>query len=382
MVSKRVETVSFSGIRKFFELVSQKKGIISLGVGEPDFPTPDKIKEAGIEAIMEDITSYTSNYGDITLRRLIAEKLEVENEIKADPEKEIVVTSGASEAIDLAVRALVNPGEDVLIVEPSYVAYKPVVLFTGANPVPVPTYEEEGFKVSYEALERAYTYKTTCLILNTPNNPTGAVLEEKRLREISEFAIEKEIYVIVDEIYEKLVYDGKKQFSMASIPEMDGKIVTVNGFSKGYAMTGWRIGYAVADERLTSLMMKIHQYTELCAPSISQYAAARALMEKDISKPMIREFDRRRRLIYSKLREMGFSVSLPEGAFYIFPRIPLNMNSEEFSRYLLEKASVAVVPGIVFGECGEGYVRMTYANSRENIREAMERINEAISPLL
>ena len=229
MVSKRVETVSFSGIRKFFELVSQKKGIISLGVGEPDFSTPDKIKEAGIEAIMEDITSYTSNYGDITLRRLIAEKLEVENKIKADPEKEIVVTSGASEAIDLAVRALVNPGEDVLIIEPSYVAYKPVVLFTGANPVPVPTYEEEGFKVSYEALERAYTYKTTCLILNTPNNPTGAVLEEKRLREISEFAIEKEIYVIVDEIYEKLVYDGKKQFSMASIPEMDGKIVRENG---------------------------------------------------------------------------------------------------------------------------------------------------------
>ncbi|MEM2925021.1 MAG: aminotransferase class I/II-fold pyridoxal phosphate-dependent enzyme [Methanocellales archaeon] len=374
-IADSVKSVPPSGIRKFFDMVLGMKEVISLGVGEPDFVTPWKVREACIYALEKGYTSYTSNMGMIELREAIAEHLEKEYDIDYDPKTEVLITTGVSEGLDLAIRATTNPGDEVLVVEPCYVSYKPNVIFAGGIPVPVPTHLENDFKVTPEDIVERITEKTKSLIISYPNNPTGAIMTKKELEAIADVVNEYDLLVISDEVYDKLTYEGK-HCCFSTLNGMKERTILLNGFSKAYAMTGWRLGYACASEEIISAMNKIHQYTMLCAPITAQIAAIEALKnaEEDM-RAMIREYDRRRRLIVDGLNKLGLTCFEPKGAFYAFPSIKsTGMRSEEFAEKLLLEQKVAIVPGNVFGECGEGHVRCAYAASREKIKIALERI--------
>jgi aminotransferase len=378
-LSQAVASVPPSGIRRFFDVAAQLEDCISLGVGEPDFVTPWHIREAAIWAIEKGFTTYTSNYGLFTLRQRIAAHLKSRYGVDYSPENEILVTVGVSEGLDIAMRALLNPGDEVIFFEPSYVSYPPCVLFAGGVPVPVPTGYRNGFQPDVERLRKAITPRTKAILLCYPNNPTGAVASRTTLEEIVRIAAEYDLYVISDEIYDRLIYDAEHT-CVASLPGAAERTILLGGFSKSYAMTGWRIGYACAPAQVIEMMMKVHQYTILCAPIAAQKAAEEALEhgEPEVER-MRREYDRRRRLIVKRLNEIGLECVPPQGAFYVFPSIRCTgLRSEEFTEQLLWEERVAVVPGNVFGNSGEGHVRLSYATSLAKIEEALHRIERFV----
>lgn len=380
LVSERASSIPPSGIRKFFDIVSEMKDAISLGVGEPDFVTPWHIRSEAIYSLERGRTYYTSNAGLMELRRELALYMERRIDVSYDPAKEILITVGGSEAIDLCIRALVNPGDEVLVPEPSFVCYKPCAVLAGAVPVPLVTKNEDKFKLTKEALLAAITPKTKLLVLPYPNNPTGGVMTRGDLEEIAQVLREKNIFVLSDEIYGELTY-GMEHTSIASLPGMRERTIIVNGFSKSYAMTGWRLGWAAAPKEIMQLMVKIHQYAIMCAPTASQYAAIEAVKNGDEDIARMREqYDYRRKIIVDSFNKMGLSCFEPEGAFYVFPSIQsTGYSSEAFAETLLKKEKIAVVPGTAFGESGEGFVRCSYAYSLENINEALERIDRFVN---
>jgi len=364
-----------SGIRRFFDLVATMPEVITLGVGEPDFATPWHICDALLHALRRGETSYTSNYGLLSLRQAIAEMLARDYGVSYDPETEILITVGVSEAIDLALRACVGPGEQVIVAEPCYVAYKACVILAGAEPVIVPTTAAEGFKLRPDALRAALTPRTKALIISYPNNPTGAVMTREELAAIAAVAIDHDLLVISDEIYARLTYEGQHT-CLASLPDMRDRTILLNGFSKAYAMTGWRVGFAAAPADILEAMMRIHSYTALCAPITGQNAALEALRAgRPEMESMIAEYDQRRRLFVKGLNDIGLECPPPQGAFYAFPSIhATGLSSEEFCEKLLYQQKVAAVPGTAFGACGEGHIRCTYANSMDNLKEALRRL--------
>ena len=382
-LSDKITTIKPSGIRKFFDLVSEMKDAISLGVGEPDFDTPWRIREEGIYTLEKGKTYYTSNSGLMDLRIEISRYLERRFGLNYDAEKEIIVTVGGSEGIDLAFRAMLNPGDEVIIPEPCYVSYVPCVTLADGVPVTVNLKEENDFKLTKEQLLSAITPRTKILVLAFPNNPTGAVMTKEELEEIAEVVKEKDIFVVSDEIYAELSYGNTRHCSIASIDGMKERTIVINGFSKAHAMTGWRLGYACGPELVIKQMLKIHQFAIMCAPTNSQYAAVEALREcDDAVEEMRNEYDRRRRFMLSKLRGMGLKVFEPYGAFYIFPNIAeFGLTSDEFATRFLTEEKVAVVPGTAFGDCGEGFLRMSYASSLSNLKTAMERLEKFIDRL-
>ena len=387
VINRRIADVPPSGIRKFFDIVRQMPDAISLGVGEPDFVTPWSIRDAAIQSIEDGQTQYTSNWGLESLREKIAAYLRMRYRVMYSPKDEIFVTVGASEGIDIALRAITCPGDEVLIPEPSYVSYAPCVTFAGGVAVPVKTSAENEFAITPEALRAAMTEKTKALILPYPNNPTGGVMTKGQLREIAGVLEETEIVVISDEIYSELVYSGHEHTAFAAIEGMRERTITINGFSKAFAMTGWRVGYLCAPRELIAPMFKIHQYTMLCASMQGQVAADRALGRafessfEDV-RMMVRSYDRRRRLMVEKLNAMGLSCFEPKGAFYVFPSIrSTGLTSEEFCTRLLREKQVACVPGTAFGESGEGHIRCSYATSLENLTEALARIEAFVAGL-
>ena len=382
-LSDKITTIKPSGIRKFFDLVSEMKDAISLGVGEPDFDTPWRIREEGIYTLEKGKTYYTSNSGLMDLRIEISRYLERRFGLNYDAEKEIIVTVGGSEGIDLAFRAMLNPGDEVIIPEPCYVSYVPCVTLADGVPVTVNLKEENDFKLTKEQLLSAITPRTKILVLAFPNNPTGAVMTKEELEEIAEVVKEKDIFVVSDEIYAELSYGNTRHCSIASIDGMKERTIVINGFSKAHAMTGWRLGYACGPEVIIKQMLKIHQFAIMCAPTNSQYAAVEALREcDDAVEEMRNEYDRRRRFMLSKLRGMGLTVFEPYGAFYIFPNIAeFGLTSDEFATRFLTEERVAVVPGTAFGDCGEGFLRMSYASSLSNLKTAMERLEKFIDRL-
>lgn len=382
-LSDKITTIKPSGIRKFFDLVSEMKDAISLGVGEPDFDTPWRIREEGIYTLEKGKTYYTSNSGLMDLRIEISGYLERRFGLNYDAEKEIIVTVGGSEGIDLAFRAMLNPGDEVIIPEPCYVSYVPCVTLADGVPVTVNLKEENDFKLTKEQLLSAITPRTKILVLAFPNNPTGAVMTKEELEEIAEVVKEKDIFVVSDEIYAELSYGNTRHCSIASIDGMKERTIVINGFSKAHAMTGWRLGYACGPEVIIKQMLKIHQFAIMCAPTNSQYAAVEALREcDDAVEEMRNEYDRRRRFMLSKLRGMGLKVFEPYGAFYIFPNIAeFGLTSDEFATRFLTEEKVAVVPGTAFGDCGEGFLRMSYASSLSNLKTAMERLEKFIDRL-
>lgn len=382
-LSDKITTIKPSGIRKFFDLVSEMKDAISLGVGEPDFDTPWRIREEGIYTLEKGKTYYTSNSGLMDLRIEISRYLERRFGLNYDAEKEIIVTVGGSEGIDLAFRAMLNPGDEVIIPEPCYVSYVPCVTLADGVPVTVNLKEENDFKLTKEQLLSAITSRTKILVLAFPNNPTGAVMTKEELEEIAEVVKEKDIFVVSDEIYAELSYGNTRHCSIASIDGMKERTIVINGFSKAHAMTGWRLGYACGPEVIIKQMLKIHQFAIMCAPTNSQYAAVEALREcDDAVEEMRNEYDRRRRFMLSKLRGMGLKVFEPYGAFYIFPNIAeFGLTSDEFATRFLTEERVAVVPGTAFGDCGEGFLRMSYASSLSNLKTAMERLEKFIDRL-
>lgn len=380
IVNPRVASVPPSGIRKFFDIVKQMPEAISLGVGEPDFVTPWSIRDAAIASIEEGRTQYTSNWGLESLREKIAAYLRMRYHVAYSPVDEILVTVGASEGIDLAMRALLCPGDEVLIPDPSYVSYAPCVTFAGGVAVPVVTRAQDCFALTPDALAAAITPRTKALILPYPNNPTGGVMTQEQLKAIARVLRDTDIVVISDEIYSELIYDGHEHTAFAAVEGMRERTVTINGFSKAFAMTGWRVGYIAAPRELLAPMFKIHQYTMLCASIQGQVAADRALGRafetgfEDV-RTMVRSYDRRRRLMVSSFNEMGLPCFEPRGAFYVFPSIaPTGLSSEEFCTRLLESEQVACVPGTAFGVSGEGYIRCSYATSLDNLGKALERI--------
>jgi aminotransferase len=380
LLSKRCKSIKPSGIRKFFDLAADMEGVISLGVGEPDFPTPWFIREKAISALEHGKTDYTANAGLAELRRAIAEYLVRRFKTAYDPDREIIVTVGGSEAIDLAIRAVIDDGDEAIIVEPSFVCYKPIVQLCGGVPVIIETSPENQFKLTPEALKNAITDKTKLLILPFPNNPTGAVMEYEDLVPIAEILREHDIIVISDEIYSELTY-GSRHVSIASLPGMRERTLMVNGFSKAYAMTGWRLGYLCGVPPLISQMLKIHQYAIMCSPTVSQYAAIDALRNGDRDvKRMTDEYNIRRRWLVNAFNEIGLSCFEPKGAFYVFPSVKsTGMTSEAFCSALLAEKKVAVVPGNAFGDCGEGYIRVSYAYSLNHLMTAVEKIREFLS---
>lgn len=382
-LSDKITTIKPSGIRKFFDLVSEMKDAISLGVGEPDFDTPWRIREEGIYTLEKGKTYYTSNSGLMDLRIEISRYLDRRFGLNYDAEKEIIVTVGGSEGIDLAFRAMLNPGDEVIIPEPCYVSYVPCVTLADGVPVTINLKEENNFKLTKEQLLSAITPKTKILVLAFPNNPTGAVMTREELEEIAEVVKEKDIFVVSDEIYAELSYGNARHCSIASIEGMKERTIVINGFSKAHAMTGWRLGYACGPEVILKQMLKIHQFAIMCAPTNSQYAAVEALREcDDAVEEMRNEYDRRRRFMLSKLRGMGLKVFEPYGAFYIFPNIAeFGLTSDEFATRFLTEEKVAVVPGTAFGDCGEGFLRMSYASSLSNLKTAMERLEQFINRL-
>lgn len=377
-----VVAIKPSGIRKFFDIVSEMKDAISLGVGEPDFATPYHIREEGIYALEKAKTHYTSNAGLIELRTEISNYLKRRYGLSYEPLKEVLVTVGGSEAIDLAIRAMVCPGEEVIIPQPCYVSYEPCVILTEGVPVPICLKEEDEFRLTADALRAAITDKTKLLVMPFPNNPTGAIMTESDLKAIAEVCIEKDIFVLSDEIYSELTYE-QKHVSIASIPGMRERTIVINGFSKGHAMTGWRLGYACGPAEIIRQMTKIHQFAIMCAPTMSQFAAVEALKNGDESVAMMREsYDKRRRVVLHALRSMGLPCFEPYGAFYVFPCIrEFGMTSEEFATKLLAEQKVAIVPGTAFGECGEGFLRISYAYSLENLNRALERLRTFVEKL-
>ena len=382
-LSDKITTIKPSGIRKLFDLVSEMKDAISLGVGEPDFDTPWRIREEGIYTLEKGKTYYTSNSGLMDLRIEISRYLERRFGLNYDAEKEIMVTVGGSEGIDLAFRAMLNPGDEVIIPEPCYVSYVPCVTLADGVPVTINLKEENDFKLTKEQLLSAITPRTKILVLAFPNNPTGAVMTKEELEEIAEVVKEKDIFVVSDEIYAELSYGNTRHCSIASIDGMKERTIVINGFSKAHAMTGWRLGYACGPEVIIKQMLKIHQFAIMCAPTNSQYAAVEALREcDDAVEEMRNEYDRRRRFMLSKLRGMGLKVFEPYGAFYIFPNIAeFGLTSDEFATRFLTEEKVAVVPGTAFGDCGEGFLRMSYASSLSNLKTAMERLEKFIDRL-
>ncbi|MDP4178769.1 MAG: aminotransferase class I/II-fold pyridoxal phosphate-dependent enzyme [Bacillota bacterium] len=378
-VKEYVAQVPPSGIRKYFDLINEMKDAISLGIGEPDFVTPWNIREAGIYSLEKGHTHYSSNAGYTELRKEISEYLKRKYKLEYSPDNQIIVTVGGSEGIDIALRALVGHGDEVIIPEPSFVAYKGCTAFTGATAKTIELRAEDEFKLTPKLLEEAITPKTKVVIIPFPNNPTGAIMTREELSEIVQVLKDKDIIVISDEIYSELTYE-KKHVSIASFPEMKDKTIVINGFSKAFAMTGWRLGYVCAHPVLIDVMKKIHQYAIMCAPTTSQFAAIEALRNSDEDvNEMVNEYNRRRRILVNGFRKMGLECFEPLGAFYVFPCIKsTNMTSEEFCEELLVDQKVLVIPGNAFGECGEGFVRACYASSTESIIEAVKRIETFI----
>lgn len=371
-----------SGIRKFFDLVSEMKDAISLGVGEPDFDTPWHIRDEGIYSLERGRTFYTSNAGLKELKEEIANYLRRRVHVDYDDRHEILVTVGGSEAIDMAMRVMLNPGEEVLIPQPSYVSYEPCTIMAGGKPVIIELKAENEFRLTPEELLEHITDKTKLLVLPFPNNPTGAIMEQKDLEAIAKVIIEKDLYVLSDEIYSELTYK-EDHVSIASIPDMQERTILINGFSKAYAMTGWRLGYACGPRKIIEQMTKLHQYAIMCAPTTSQYAAVSALRDGDNDVQMMREaYDQRRRFVLHAFEEMGLDCFEPEGAFYAFPSIKrFGMTSDEFATRFLREEKVAVVPGTAFGASGEGFLRVSYAYSLKNLKEALGRMANFVKRL-
>lgn len=381
-LADKVVDIKPSGIRKFFDIVSEMEDAISLGVGEPDFDTPWHIRDEGIYSLEKGRTFYTSNAGLKDLKIEICNYLKRTQGIDYDYNHEVIVTVGGSEAIDIALRAMINKGDEVLIPQPSYVSYEPCAILADAVPVIIELKEENAFRLTAEELTDAITDRTKVLILPFPNNPTGAIMERKDLEEIARVIIEKDIFVISDEIYAELTYK-EKHISIAAIPGMQERTVLINGFSKSYAMTGWRLGYACAPKEIMEQMVKIHQFAIMCAPTTSQYAAVEALRNGDRDVEEMREaYNQRRRYLLHIFKEMGLECFEPFGAFYVFPCIKeFGMSSEEFAGRFLQEEKVAVVPGTAFGDCGEGYVRISYAYSLENLKLAIGRLKAFVEKL-
>jgi aminotransferase len=378
-LSKAVVSIPPSGIRKFFDIVSEMKDAISLGVGEPDFDTPWHIREEGIYSLEKGRTFYTSNAGLKELKVEICNYLNRRFELSYDYNKEIMVTVGGSEAIDIALRAMLEPGDEVLIPQPCYVSYHPCTILAGGVPVVIELKGENDFKLTRQELLDSITDKTKILILAFPNNPTGAIMDQQDLAQIVDVIIEKDLIVISDEIYSELTYD-RKHVSIASFPGMKERTILINGFSKSYAMTGWRLGYATGPAMIMEQMIKIHQFAIMCAPTTSQYAGIEAVKNGDADVVMMRDaYDKRRRFVVHAVRNMGLECFEPFGAFYVFPCIKsLGMTSEEFATRLLQEEKVAVVPGTAFGDCGEGYLRISYAYSIDSLKIALERMGNFV----
>ena len=381
-LADKVADIPFSGIRKFFDIVSEMPDAISLGVGEPDFDTPWHIRDEGIYSLEKGRTFYTSNAGLKELKMEVANYLKRRQGLEYDYNKEILITVGGSEAIDIGMRVMLNPGEEVLVPQPSYVSYEPCVTLAGGVPVIINLKEENEFRLTAQELLDAITDKTKILVLPFPNNPTGAILEEKDLQEIAKVCVDKDIFVMSDEIYAELTYK-EKHISIAQMPGMQERTILINGFSKAYAMTGWRLGYACGPADIIEQMLKVHQYAIMCAPTTSQYAAVEALKNGDEDVREMREaYNQRRRYLVHAFREMGLECFEPFGAFYIFPSIQeFGMSSDEFATRLLMEEKVAVVPGTAFGACGEGFLRISYAYSLENLKVAIGRIRNFIERL-
>lgn len=381
-ISKKVMEIEPSGIRKFFDVVSEMKDAISLGVGEPDFDTPWRVREEGIYSLEKGRTFYTSNAGLKELRIEIANYISRKYDLSYDAMNEIMVTVGGSEAIDLALRAMVEPGDEVLIPQPSYVSYLPCAVMADAKPVIINLKAENEFKLTKDELIDAITPKTKILVLPFPNNPTGAVMSKEELEELVPVIIENDLYVISDEIYAELTYNGK-HVSIAALPGMHDRTVTINGFSKAFAMTGWRLGYAVAPKIIMEQMIKLHQFAIMCAPTNSQFAAVEALRSCDDDvKKMVEAYDQRRRYLIDSLRGMGLECFEPFGAFYVFPSIEkFGLTSDEFANRLLYEEKLAVVPGTAFGDCGEGFLRISYAYSLNDLKKGLDRLQSFISRL-
>ena len=383
-LNARITAVPPSGIRRFFDLAATMKDTISLGVGEPDFRTPYAIRNVAIESLMDGETQYTANRGLPELRDEISLYMEGRYGLTYSPDTDILVTIGASEAIDLALRVITSPGDEILVPDPSYVSYSPGVIFAGGTPVCVRTKEEDDFRLKPEYLEQAVTPRTKALILPYPNNPTGAVMERSDLESIASVVMKHDLFVISDEIYSELMYDGRVHVSFASLPDMSERTLTINGFSKSFAMTGWRVGYACGPSEVISVMNKIHQYAIMCAPRQGQVAAAAALRSgrENNYEEVVRmreSYDRRRRLMVSSFREMGLHCFEPYGAFYAFPSVrSTGLSSEEFCARLLQEKNVAAVPGTAFGPSGEGNIRCCYATSLDKLMIALERISEFV----
>lgn len=381
-LSNTVQSIQPSGIRRFFDLASSMENVISLGVGEPDFVTPWNVIEASYHSLEQGYTAYTANAGLFELRKEISRYMKRRFGVTYSAEDEIVVTVGASQAIDIALRAVLNPGEEVIVVEPSFVSYAPTVTLAGGVPVPVNTYSEDDFKLQPEQIEEAITDKTKVLMLCSPNNPTGTVLSKGDLERIAEVVEKHDLLVISDEIYAELTYD-EPYTSFPAVKNMRDRTILISGFSKAFAMTGWRLGFACGPKAILQAMLKIHQYTIMCSPTMAQHAALEALVngQKDVVK-MKESYRQRRSLVIHALEEMGLSCHVPGGAFYVFPSIEkTGLSSEEFAEQLLMKEQVAVVPGSVFGESGEGHVRCSYATSVQKLEEAMRRIDRFLKTL-
>ncbi|GLH64454.1 aminotransferase [Parageobacillus sp. G301] len=381
-LSETVARLKPSGIRRFFDLASSMEGVISLGVGEPDFVTSWNIREACILSLEQGYTSYTANAGLLELRQEIAAYLARKFHIEYDPETEILVTVGASQAIDLALRATVNPGDEVIVVEPSFVAYESLVTLAGGVPVPVETNGDDHFKLRADQIERVITDRTKALIICSPNNPTGTVLHKEELEAIAQIAKKHDLLIISDEIYAELTYDDS-YISFASVDGMRERTILISGFSKGFAMTGWRLGFTAAPAEILQAMLKIHQYAMMCAPTMVQYGAIEALRngEQDVEY-MRKSYRRRRNYFVQSLNEIGLSCHMPGGAFYAFPSIQsTGLTSEQFAEKLLLEEKVAVVPGNVFGASGEGYIRCSYASSMEQLQEAIKRMKRFLDRL-
>ena len=381
-LSKQIRDIKPSGIRKFFDIVSEMKDAISLGVGEPDFDTPWHIRDEGIYSLEKGRTFYTSNSGLMELRQEICSYLSRTQGLSYKPKDEVIITVGGSEAIDIAMRAMLDPGDEVLIPQPSYVSYEPCTILAGGKPVIIELKEENEFRLTAEELSNAITDKTKLLVLPFPNNPTGAIIEKKDLEAIAKIIEEKDIYVLSDEIYAELTYNGK-HVSIASLPGMKERTILINGFSKAYAMTGWRLGYAAGPKEIIEQMTKIHQFAIMCAPTTSQYAAVEALKNGDADVAEMREaYNERRRFLMHAFKEMGLKCFEPFGAFYVFPSIKeFGMTSDEFATRFLQEEKVAVVPGTAFGQCGEGFLRISYAYSIDNLKIALDRMKVFIERL-
>lgn len=384
-VSSRAGQIKPSGIRRFFDIASESKDVISLGVGEPDFITPWEIRDAGIEAIKKGYTQYTSNSGLIELREVISDYLLTRFEVDFSP-SDIVITVGASEAIDITFRSVINEGDEVLIPDPSYVSYKPLVELLGGKAVAVPCSGDNGFKLTPENIKKVITKKTKVLVFPYPNNPTGGIMEKEYIEKIIPIILENDLLVVADEIYAEMTY-GIKHTSIASFKELKGRVVLISGFSKSFAMTGWRVGYVCAPTEIKTALLKIHQYASICAPIFSQYGALSGLKigkEENYSfvSEMIEEYDKRRKFMYKAFLDMGLSCFEPKGAFYIFPCVKdTGLTGEEFALQLLKSKKVAVVPGDAFGEFGKYYIRCSYAYSMKNLMTATEKIAEFVKEI-